>query len=1049
MKKITFCFALLLLTFFGGQAQVQLGDGTAIEKGVPFEPGNPYSYAQSIYLSSEILATGEITSLQWYFAGEGTLEGSQQLTIYLGNTSKSAFASATDWEPIANLTEVYSGGIAADGPGWVTVYLDIPFSYNGTSNLVIAVKDDSEGMDSYLDHFYAYEVTGDRSITYASWSEAVDTESPEEGTTKNFVPNIVLTGINQACPKPSNLLAEEPTTTSINLSWNSNAVATGGSQYYISTSSTAPLATTEPTGSIASGEVAVVNTGLLPATKYYVWVRDICESGNGTWSNMASFITDCVPTDSFFQNFNTASNGVVPICWSTIIYNANSNTSPADVTITSEDGYTGKSVQFYRNGDATSDLILVSPPISNLSANTHRLKFFAKHSAFTQAGGFRIGTIDGNGIDANFTQVGQMTTTNTFKEYIIDFTQVGTTGDTHIAIKLNSTDDNFLGYIDNIRWEATPLCVDVSNVIVPAATTTTATVAWTSDEEVTSWEVVYSESSTADPASLIPIITVTDEPTTTLTGLTAETNYSVWVRSACDGLAYWVGPINFSTACQPIISINEDFESTTATNLPNCWSKILRGETLSLYATIRAGYNDTANSGENSVHFYTGFPNSSPTDDLIVVTPNLGNLAAGTHRLKFFAKGGGNVQIGTLAGNTISAEFNYFDDVTVSNTGMTEYVFEFSSYDGTDTYIGIRYNVSSSNQNLYIDDVVWEPIPACPDVTEIDAVALDTTTLAVGWATDGATQWQTAYGLTSVTDPNNATISEILTIPSTEISGLTSNTTYKLWVRAVCGEPDGNGAWIGPILATTPCSAVNEFNETFEAANAPALPSCWSSIANGANIDIDGGAGSTVITWQPFAGTKGIEMYNAGSASEDNIILATPVLGNLAAGTHRLKFHAAYLVASGNLEIGTVDGEGNFNFVEDITLTGTYEEYIVNFSSYTGTDNRIGIRMNSVDTYSPIGLDNIIWEMDPELSNGEFDNSKFTLYPNPVKNVLNLSYNQNISGVSVFNILGQKVYENTFNSNSAQVDMAGFATGSYIVKVISENQTKVIKVIKE
>lgn len=1047
MKKITFCFSMLLMMIFSSQGQVQIGDGSAVDKGVPFEPSYLYSFAQSIYLSTEILASGPITSLQWYYAGPYNLEGSQELTVYIGHTSKSIFSSSTDWESIDNLTEVYTGGILANGPGWLNIELDTPFLYNGTDNLVVAVKEASDGLDTGEDDFYAYQVQGNRSLTFGSWSEAPNEANLEEGTLVNYVPNITFIGINQACPKPSDLLAEEPTTTGITLSWTSNALVSGGSEYYISTENEAPLSTTEPTGSIASGEFAVI-TNLLSATQYYAWVRDICESGAGTWSNSTSFITECVPTDAFFQDFNSASTGIVPICWSSIIYNPNGASSTAEVSVTSEDGYTGKSVQFYRNGDGVSDLILVSPPVSNLSADTHRLKFFAKHSPFSQGGGFVIGTIDGNIQGSNFTQVEEITITNTFKEYIIDFTTIGATGDVHLAIKASAGDDNFLGYIDNIRWELSPACPDVTSIIVPVATTTTATIAWTAGEETTAWEVVYSESANADPSTLTPVIASTDEPTATIEGLTAETNYFVWVRTVCDELAYWVGPINFKTACLPVNSINENFDATPGSNLPSCWSKILRGETLSLNAYITVGYNDDATSGEDSLHFYTGFPNSSATDEMIVVSPNLGNLSDGTHRLKFFAKGSGNVQIGTLTGNTADAVFNYFTDITVSNT-MTEYVFEFTSYDGQDTNIGIRYNMSNSNQNLYIDDVVWEPIPACPDVTDIDANALNTTTLGVGWSANNATQWQIAYGLTSVTNPNNATISEILTIPSTEISGLSSNTTYNLWVRAVCGEPDGNGAWIGPILGTTPCDAINEFNETFESADAPNLPSCWSSIADGETVDIDGGAGVSVITWQPFAGSKGIEIYNAGSAFGDNIILVSPVLGNLAAGTHRLKFHAAYLISTANLEVGTIDANGTFNLLEDVFLTSTYEEYIIDFSSYTGPDNHIGIRLSSELPYNPVGMDNIIWEIDPELSNGGFDNSKFTFYPNPVKDALNLSYNQNITSISIFNILGQNVYENTINSNSAKVDMSGFASGSYIVKIISEDQTKAIKVIKE
>ena len=197
MKKITFCFALLLLTFYSSQAQVQLGDGTEIEKGVPYEPGSPYSYAQSIYLASEIAATGNISSIQWYFAGSSNLEGSQQLTIYLGHTTKTAFSSGSDWEPIANLTEVYTGEIDANGSGWITVYFNSEFAYNGTDNLVVAVKEDTAEPDNYDDHFYAYEVTNDRSITYSSWGEAVNTDNPEEGFPRNFVPNVIFDGINK------------------------------------------------------------------------------------------------------------------------------------------------------------------------------------------------------------------------------------------------------------------------------------------------------------------------------------------------------------------------------------------------------------------------------------------------------------------------------------------------------------------------------------------------------------------------------------------------------------------------------------------------------------------------------------------------------------------------------------------------------------------------------------------------------------------------------------------------------------------------------------
>lgn len=86
---------------------------------------------------------------------------------------------------------------------------------------------------------------------------------------------------------------------------------------------------------------------------------------------------------------------------------------------------------------------------------------------------------------------------------------------------------------------------------------------------------------------------------------------------------------------------------------------------------------------------------------------------------------------------------------------------------------------------------------------------------------------------------------------------------------------------------------------------------------------------------------------------------------------------------------------------------------------------------------------------DGSLGNGSFDNANFSYFPNPVKNTLNLSYNQEISNVEIFNLLGQKVITNKVNANAAQIDMSNLSKGAYMVRVTSNEQTKTIKVIKE
>lgn len=86
---------------------------------------------------------------------------------------------------------------------------------------------------------------------------------------------------------------------------------------------------------------------------------------------------------------------------------------------------------------------------------------------------------------------------------------------------------------------------------------------------------------------------------------------------------------------------------------------------------------------------------------------------------------------------------------------------------------------------------------------------------------------------------------------------------------------------------------------------------------------------------------------------------------------------------------------------------------------------------------------------DASLGNSSFDNANFSYYPNPVKNILNLSYSKEISNVEVFNLLGQRVITHSVNANDAQVDMSNLSKGAYMVKVTSDNQVKTIKVIKQ
>lgn len=83
------------------------------------------------------------------------------------------------------------------------------------------------------------------------------------------------------------------------------------------------------------------------------------------------------------------------------------------------------------------------------------------------------------------------------------------------------------------------------------------------------------------------------------------------------------------------------------------------------------------------------------------------------------------------------------------------------------------------------------------------------------------------------------------------------------------------------------------------------------------------------------------------------------------------------------------------------------------------------------------------------LATDSFNSGAFAAYPNPVTDVLNLSYTKEINDVAVYNMLGQQVYAKTLNAKNAKVDLSFLNTGNYIVKLTSDNEVKTLKVMKQ
>lgn len=85
------------------------------------------------------------------------------------------------------------------------------------------------------------------------------------------------------------------------------------------------------------------------------------------------------------------------------------------------------------------------------------------------------------------------------------------------------------------------------------------------------------------------------------------------------------------------------------------------------------------------------------------------------------------------------------------------------------------------------------------------------------------------------------------------------------------------------------------------------------------------------------------------------------------------------------------------------------------------------------------------------LSTVEIDGkTSLKYYPNPVKNIFNVSANQNILSLDFYNLAGQNILSKKFDSKEVSIDLSSLTAGNYIARVnYKDGSSKTIKVVKQ
>ena len=547
--------ACLLVPFVTqAQQEIVIGSGTSTSSYVPGYNYYNYSLSQQIYTAAEIGIPGSITSVA--FKNTGATK-TRTYNVYMALTTKTAFASASDWVPMAASDQVFSGSLTFTTDQWTTIQLTTPFFYDGVSNLIITVADVTGSYTSSPHMTCLVFSATDQALYKYRDDSAFDVTSPAVSGTLLASKNQITLGIipgQLSCWPVRNLAIVDSmtTTTSLTISWedtnNTNAT-------YNIYAVTANDTTSIVTGYTSSDNTYTINN-LDPMTAYTFGVESDC--GGGDLANM-SYVTGrtaCATAvidgdNPFTESFDDAD--FPPACWS-IAHTAGTATSTWIRNTSATYVHSGTASAQLQDQNAGNKNNLVTPPISIDADNNYRVSFWmyrgSNYPTYDLEGvqvwvNTTPDTIGGTSLIYIRRTISQGDITEEaagWYQYSAIIPQTFAGDDFYVIFEGISQYGNST-YIDDVTIDRAPDCLPVTGLTYIDTITTahTATFVWSSDGS--SFQVEYKKAT-----ETTWITENVSDTTVTLTGLDANTAYNFRVRVLCsDDSSDYSRVIDFTT----------------------------------------------------------------------------------------------------------------------------------------------------------------------------------------------------------------------------------------------------------------------------------------------------------------------------------------------------------------------------------------------------------------------------------------------------------------------------------------------------------------------
>lgn len=762
---------------------------------------------------------------------------------------------------------------------------------NDPSTFVSIAYDSVQGAANYpfSDKMYTFEgYKGDDKGNFGTYIALKPLQYKNPTSASYYAGNVYIDNVTinfiETCFKPVDLTSESGIDT-VKLSWNSD---NEGASYLVRLFADADddPDTATPVAETTVDTTMTVIRGLTGNTTYYAYVQALCSaSDKSKWSSVYQFKTECPETRAipYEEGFDGDTDLLTDYCWTSFKIQGSSACTTDYLaqasTYAKKDGTRGLYLQ-YANVDehaggscvGTHRSAAVTPELDVESLKQLLLYFDIKSSSTTTKAAIKIEAVSDETMDAEAIYVTTIENVgNSWQKAYVNLSQLYTSAQPFKRLRFSTTTATS-AYIDNL------VITNDLNVVLPVEDLklqmlSESTIKFSFTEftpTINQWQVAYIVTGGDIADATIQTI---DTKEYTITGLSANTTYDIYVRGNVDG-DQWVGPLTATTiqspAPLPLITGFEDEADNALWTLYNV--RTVQGAFYPNFFIVGdaakcEGTDENAlfitNDSVNWMSYgnKTNVPGQEVATSSVWAVRNINIAETGTYRFRFRLKQPGNaydndgayVQLipagATFKASTatlLSGETRNGNATTNANgcytvmgktRGITDWTWVNTNLDieeaGIYTLAIYWYNSSSADAAnlpyalpLAVDSVIVEEY-LCTTPKNFEFVERKARTVTVEWFGGKCKDFEYVVskyanlGMPNLIDAEDKIAAGTINNgPQVTVNGLLPNTDYSIYVRTIC--PDGETDWV-EFDFNTPCELEQlPYTESFAE-----TPECW------------------------------------------------------------------------------------------------------------------------------------------------------------------------------------------------------------------------------